>query len=139
MAILAALNSSTISRLKKTWEGLSNKHKATLEVLRKATEHTRNYAEYRAIIRSAVAPCLPFLGLYLTDITFCYDGNPAKRNSPLDPSLQLINFDRYQVSLFSSAACLSNLITNPPAPSPLTENREIRWRSTALPAILQSH
>lgn len=98
-AVLAALNSSTISRLKKTWEGLANKYKITLETLRKAIEHTRNYSEYRATIRAAVAPCLPFLGLYLTDITFCYDGNPQTRVSPLDPNLRLINFDRYQVCL----------------------------------------
>lgn len=96
MAILAALNSSTIARLRKTWDGLSTKYKAILEVLRKATECSRNYADYRATIRSAVAPCLPFLGLYLTDITFCYDGNPSHRTSPLDPNLRLINFDRYQ-------------------------------------------
>lgn len=98
MAVLAALNSSTISRLKKTWEGLSNKHKATLETLRRNTEHTRNYAQYRATIRAAVAPCLPFLGLTLTDLTFCQDGNAADRASPLDSTLRLINFDRYQVS-----------------------------------------
>lgn len=97
MAILAALNSSTIARLKKTWEGLSNKHKATLETLRRTTEHTRNYAQYRATIRAAVAPCLPFLGLTLTDLTFCQDGNAAERTSPLDSNLRLINFDRYQV------------------------------------------
>lgn len=96
MAILAALNSSTIARLKKTWEGLSNKYKAILEVLRKATECSRNYAEYRSHIRTAVAPCLPFLGIYLTDITFCFDGNPSHRASPLEANLRLINFDRYQ-------------------------------------------
>lgn len=98
MAILAALNSSTIARLKKTWDGLSNKHKATFETLRKTTEHSRNYAQYRATIRAVVAPCLPFLGLTLTDLTFCQDGNAAERASPLDNSLRLINFDRYQVS-----------------------------------------
>lgn len=65
MAVLCALNSSTISRLKKTWEGLSSKYKVLLDVLRKATEHSRNYAEYRAKIRNAVPPCLPFLGLFL--------------------------------------------------------------------------
>lgn len=99
MAILAALNSSTIARLKKTWDGLANKYRVILDGLRRATEHSRNYAQYRAAIRSAVPPCLPFLGLYLTDITFCYDGNPSHRPSPLDADLRLINFDRYQVRL----------------------------------------
>jgi hypothetical protein len=97
MAILCALNSSTISRLKKTWEGLPTKYRVILENLRKATEHSRNYAEYRSRIRNAVPPCLPFVGLFLTDLTFSYEGNPAERPSPVEPSLRLINFDRYQV------------------------------------------
>ncbi|KAI5477802.1 ras GEF [Pseudohyphozyma bogoriensis] len=96
LAILCALNSSTISRLKKTWEGLPSKYRVILETLRKATEHSRNYAEYRQRIRNAVPPCLPFLGLFLTDLTFSFEGNPAERPSPVEPSLRLINFDRYQ-------------------------------------------
>ncbi|KAL8293045.1 hypothetical protein RQP46_000739 [Phenoliferia psychrophenolica] len=96
MAVLCALTSSTISRLRKTWDGLSSKYRIILDTLRKATEHGRNYAEYRAKIRSAVPPCLPFVGLFLTDLTFCYEGNRASRPSPLDPSLSLINLDRYQ-------------------------------------------
>jgi son of sevenless-like protein len=99
MAVLCALTSSTISRLKKTWDGLSSKYTLSLEVLRKATEHSRNYAEYRGRIRNALPPTLPFLGLFLTDITFCYEGNSAQRQSPLDSTLGLINFDRYQVCL----------------------------------------
>lgn len=96
MAILCALTSSTISRLRKTWDSLPSKYRVILDTLRKATEHGRNYAEYRANIRSAVPPCLPFVGLFLTDLTFCYEGNRAERPSPLDPSLGLINLDRYQ-------------------------------------------
>ncbi|KAH8930025.1 ras GEF [Atractiella rhizophila] len=96
MAVVAALNSSTISRLKRTWDGLSAKNKNTLESLRKATEHTRNYAQYRGRLREAAPPCLPFLGLYLTDLTFCHEGNPNFRPSPIEPGLKLINFDKYQ-------------------------------------------
>ena len=96
-AVLAALGSSTIARLRKTWDGLSNKHKLTIESLRRLTDHARNYSEYRATLRAAQPPCLPFLGIFLTDLTFCLEGNPSHRASPLDPSLRLINFDRYQV------------------------------------------
>lgn len=35
------------------------------------------------------------LGLYLTDITFCREGNPATRPSPLDKDRTLINFMKY--------------------------------------------
>ncbi|GAA5821089.1 hypothetical protein JCM11251_001956 [Rhodosporidiobolus azoricus] len=94
-AVFTALNSSTIARLRRTWEGLAPKYKQTFEVLRKATDHARNYAEYRQKIRQAVPPCLPFVGLFLTDLIFVFEGNRAERPSPADPSLRLINFDRY--------------------------------------------
>ncbi|GAA6037621.1 hypothetical protein JCM8097_006147 [Rhodosporidiobolus ruineniae] len=94
-AVFTALNSSTIARLRKTWDGLAPKYKAVFEMLRKATDHARNYAEYRQKIRQAVPPCLPFVGLFLTDLIFIFEGNRAERPSPVDPSLRLINFDRY--------------------------------------------
>ncbi|GAA5988119.1 hypothetical protein JCM11641_000909 [Rhodosporidiobolus odoratus] len=94
-AVFTALNSSTIARLKRTWDGLAPKYKTSFEVLRKATEHARNYSEYRQKIRQAVPPCLPFVGLFLTDLIFIFEGNRAERPSPMDSSLRLINFDRY--------------------------------------------
>ncbi|KAG0659619.1 hypothetical protein C6P46_005110, partial [Rhodotorula mucilaginosa] len=94
-AVFTALSSSTISRLQKTWDGLAPKYRATFETLRKATDHTRNYAEYRQRVRQALPPCLPFVGLFLTDLIFVYEGNRAERVSPADPDLSLINFDRY--------------------------------------------
>ncbi|KAG8762081.1 hypothetical protein FRC11_011294 [Ceratobasidium sp. 423] len=95
-SILAALDSSTISRLSKTWMGLSAKNKARLENLRKLTDHTRNHYEYRARLRSIRGQAVPFLGLYLTDVTFCREGNPDKRVSPYDPTRTLLNFDKYR-------------------------------------------
>ncbi|SCZ94149.1 BZ3501_MvSof-1269-A2-R1_Chr1-3g01217 [Microbotryum saponariae] len=95
-AVLCALNSSTVARLRRTWDALAPKYRVLLDQLRKATDHGRNYAEYRATIRQAVPPCLPFVGLFLTDITMCSEGNPPFRPSPLDSSLRLINFDRFQ-------------------------------------------
>lgn len=109
MAVMTALNSSTIARLKKTWDGLNNKYRTILETLNKAVNHSRNYAEYRANLRHAQPPCLPFLGVYLTDITFCHEGNPTHRPSLLEPSLRLINFDRYQVRSLPSPSLGSQL------------------------------
>ncbi|QRW06659.1 Ras guanine nucleotide exchange-like protein [Ceratobasidium sp. AG-Ba] len=95
-SILAALDSSTISRLSKTWMGLSAKNKARLENLRKLTDHTRNHHEYRSRLRGVHGHAVPFLGLYLTDVTFCREGNPDKRVAPYDNSRTLLNFDKYR-------------------------------------------
>ncbi|WFD32774.1 Ras guanine nucleotide exchange factor bud5 [Malassezia sp. CBS 17886] len=79
MAVQGALNSSTVLRLKRTWQGLSSRSLALFEQQRELTEHTRNFAAYRASLRAARGPALPFLGLVLTDVTFCLAGNAASR------------------------------------------------------------
>lgn len=68
MAIMCTLNTSTIVRLKKTWELVSHKTKQVLENLRAVIDVSKNHAVLRARLRSHVPPCLPFLGTYLTDV-----------------------------------------------------------------------
>ncbi|KAI0300360.1 ras guanine nucleotide exchange factor domain-containing protein [Russula brevipes] len=94
-SILAALDSSTISRLQQTWAGVSQKQKLQLDSVRKLADHARNYHEYRSRLRETVPPAVPFLGLYLTDVTFCREGNPSHRTSPLAAEKKLINFSKY--------------------------------------------
>lgn len=94
-SILAALDSSTISRLRQTWAGLPQKYKVQMEALRKLADHSRNYHEYRSRLRNTSPPAVPFLGLYLTDVTFCREGNPSHRPSPRNPAKKLINFNKY--------------------------------------------
>ncbi|KAG6868993.1 hypothetical protein C0993_006515 [Termitomyces sp. T159_Od127] len=94
-SILAALDSSTISRLRQTWLGIPQKHKSQLESLRKLADHSRNYHEYRSKLRNTAPPAIPFLGLYLTDLTFCREGNPSHRVSPINPKKKLLNFNKY--------------------------------------------
>ncbi|KAG6837197.1 hypothetical protein H0H93_013424 [Arthromyces matolae] len=94
-SILAALDSSTISRLHQTWLGIPQKYKSQMESLRKLADHSRNYHEYRSRLRNTMPPAVPFLGLYLTDLTFCREGNPSHRASPVNPSKKLLNFNKY--------------------------------------------
>ena len=96
-------------------QGLSQKSKVQLEALRKLADHARNYHEYRSRLRNTAPPAVPFLGelrfapmiagfdangctypgLYLTDITFCREGNPSHRTSPKAPEKKLLNFNKY--------------------------------------------
>ncbi|KAG5638707.1 hypothetical protein H0H81_010689 [Sphagnurus paluster] len=94
-SVLAALDSSTISRLHQTWMGVPQKYKSHLETLRRLADHSRNYHEYRTKLRNTAPPAVPFLGLYLTDVTFCREGNPSHRASPVNPSKKLLNFNKY--------------------------------------------
>ncbi|WEW55523.1 Ras guanine nucleotide exchange factor bud5 [Emydomyces testavorans] len=96
MAIICSLNSSTISRLKRTWELVSQKTKHTLETLREIVDVSRNYAVLRSRIQNHVPPCLPFVGTYLTDLTFVDHGNQDTRTLTADGgSIEVINFDKH--------------------------------------------
>lgn len=90
MSILAGFNSSPIHRLKRTWEQLSNKISLTFENLERVINPQKNYAQYRETLHSVNPPCVPFLGVYLTDLTFIEDGN----TNYLKSNNQLINFSK---------------------------------------------
>lgn len=96
MAIICSLNSSMISRLKRTWEVVSQKTKSTLEYLRGIVDVSRNYSVLRNRIQNHVPPCLPFVGTYLTDLTFVDHGNQPLRHLPTDEGeMSVINFDKH--------------------------------------------
>ncbi|MCJ1374289.1 hypothetical protein MMC20_005521 [Loxospora ochrophaea] len=98
MAILCGLTSSTISRLKRTWEVVPAKTRADLEGLNAIVASSRNYASLRQRLQSQVPPCLPFVGTYLTDLTFVDVGNQTTRQLPGEgngESISVINFDKH--------------------------------------------
>jgi hypothetical protein len=98
MAIICSLNSSMVLRLKRTWEVVSAKTKARLEELKTITDVGRNYAVLRQRLQNHVAPCIPFVGIYLTDLTFVDVGNGTTRQLPSDSGregVSVINFDKH--------------------------------------------
>ncbi|KAI8071443.1 ras guanine nucleotide exchange factor domain-containing protein [Gongronella butleri] len=92
MAIISAFDNSAIGRLKKTWELLGGRTSQVLSQIRKLMGANRNFTEYREMIHSVNPPCIPFLGIYLQDLTFIEDGNPDY----LRKSDNLINFAKRQ-------------------------------------------
>lgn len=95
-SILCALNSSTIFRLKKTWDGLQAKHRQTWDELSKKFTHLRNYGEYRKLVSHSSAPGVPFLGMWLSDLTFLAAGNRTYRPNPQRPGADFVNFDKFR-------------------------------------------
>jgi hypothetical protein len=98
MAIICSLNSSMVMRLKRTWELVSTKTKARLDELKAVTDVGRNYAVLRQRLQNHIAPCIPFVGIYLTDLTFIDVGNGTTRQLPGDSgcdSVSVINFDKH--------------------------------------------
>ncbi|KAI9149171.1 Ras guanine nucleotide exchange factor A [Paramyrothecium foliicola] len=103
LAIICILNSSTISRLLKTWDAVSQKRKDALRTLQEIVEPAQNHKALRTRLHDHVSPCLPFLGMYLTDLTFVDIGNPATKHISLgndteddgQNGLTVVNFDKH--------------------------------------------
>ena len=74
--IIAALNSASVGRLKLTWRELKPKTVNQWERVQAALASTSSYKDYRSLIARCEMPCLPYLGVFLWDLTFIEDGNP---------------------------------------------------------------
>ncbi|CAJ0917345.1 1483_t:CDS:2 [Entrophospora sp. SA101] len=90
MSIVSGLNSSPIYRLRRTWETVPARHIQTFEMLKKIMNASKNFSEYREMLHRINPPCVPFLGVYLTDLTFIEDGN----QNTLKKQKNLINFSK---------------------------------------------
>lgn len=76
MGVVAGINMSSISRLKNTFLEIDKHIKSTLDSLQILLNPGSSFKNYRQVLRNATPPCLPYLGSYLTDLTFMEDGNP---------------------------------------------------------------
>ncbi|KAG4431913.1 hypothetical protein IFR05_012600 [Cadophora sp. M221] len=76
-SIISALGTAPIHRLKRTWDQVPAKTTTVLESMRRLMGSTKNFGEYRESLHLANPPCIPFFGVYLTDLTFIEDGIPS--------------------------------------------------------------
>ncbi|XP_078248499.1 ras-specific guanine nucleotide-releasing factor RalGPS2 isoform X8 [Pogona vitticeps] len=78
MAVLSGLQSAPIFRLTKTWALLSRKDKATFDKLEYVMSKEDNYKRLRDYISSLkMTPCIPYLGIYLSDLTYIDSAYPS--------------------------------------------------------------
>lgn len=96
MQVVLALGAGTIRQLKSTWAGVDPQNTAALDELERLVGPVRNFARLRAELSSLdpALGCVPFLGLYLSDLTF-----NAERPSFVVADLgHLVNFERFRTS-----------------------------------------
>ncbi|XP_073427413.1 ras-specific guanine nucleotide-releasing factor RalGPS2 isoform X2 [Dendrobates tinctorius] len=78
MAVVSGLQSTPIFRLTKTWALLSRKDKTTFEKLEYVVSKEDNYIRLRDYIKSLkMTPCIPYLGIYLSDLTYIDSAYPS--------------------------------------------------------------
>jgi len=76
--IIGGLGNSSVHRITKTFQQIDSRQKKVLDDMRFLTNPLKSWANYRKTIHEVDPPCVPFIGVYQTDLTFIEDGNPTK-------------------------------------------------------------
>jgi len=75
-ALIAGLNSPPIRRLKRSWELVNQRLQQTFDSVERTLDSGRSFQNYKEELKRVHPPCVPFLGVYLTTLTFIQDGSP---------------------------------------------------------------
>eukprot|EP00002_Diphylleia_rotans_P026277 TRINITY_DN5229_c0_g1_i1.p1 TRINITY_DN5229_c0_g1~~TRINITY_DN5229_c0_g1_i1.p1 ORF type:complete len:1023 (+),score=199.17 TRINITY_DN5229_c0_g1_i1:71-3139(+) len=89
-AVTSGILSSAIHRLKYTRAGISDSTQKMLQHLSSVISPYASYKDYRRAIDAVNPPAVPYIGVYLTDLTFIEHGNPDFFN-------KLINFHKREL------------------------------------------
>ncbi|EPQ02730.1 Ras-specific guanine nucleotide-releasing factor 1 [Myotis brandtii] len=76
LEITSSMNRSAIFRLKKTWLKVSKQTKALIDKLQKLVSSDGRFKNLREALKNCDPPCVPYLGMYLTDLAFIEEGTP---------------------------------------------------------------
>lgn len=96
MAVMSGLNRASISRLKKVWERVPLRHVEVFHQLEDVMTPLGNFKYYRQLLAEArdKKPIIPYLVVFLRDLTFINDGNEERLPLPQKPDIKLPNFEK---------------------------------------------
>lgn len=105
-AILCALQSSPVFRLEKTWSLLPRNVQLKYERQRELFQTENNWANLREFLATTPLPCIPYLGLYLTDLVYIDVVHPKSGGMDSNKRIEQINevvstITRFQQSDYS--------------------------------------
>jgi hypothetical protein len=76
LEVLSGLRCNAVNRLKKTKMNISENHQMKFKELEKISDPYKSFKNLREIIKEQPPPCIPYIGMYCTDLMFIEDGNP---------------------------------------------------------------
>ncbi|KAJ3439061.1 guanine nucleotide exchange factor [Anaeramoeba flamelloides] len=89
MEIISGLHRASVARLRKSWDRISKQKREAFEDLTALMGANRSYKRFRQHVKERKnKPVLPYLGVYLTDLTFIEHGNKDNTEN------HLINFKK---------------------------------------------
>lgn len=90
-AIISGIYASPVNRLHESWKLVSRELQNTLRELDDLMISTKNFLKYRLTLKNVGnRPCIPFFGVYLSDLLFTHNGNPDY----VDKSRGAVNFTK---------------------------------------------
>lgn len=93
MEIYAGLTSSPVYNLKRTWALVPPKWKNIFSELETLLSRAGNFKNLRQRMKSAACPCIPYIGLFLSDLTFVDVGNRSEVNGMINFSKRMMLAD----------------------------------------------
>uniref|UniRef100_A0A8D0CVI8 Ras protein specific guanine nucleotide releasing factor 1 n=1 Tax=Sander lucioperca TaxID=283035 RepID=A0A8D0CVI8_SANLU len=91
LEITSSLNRSSVFRLKKTWLKVSKQTKGLIDKLQKLVSSEGRFKNLREALKNCDPPCVPYLGMYLTDLAFIEEGTPNYTED------NLVNFSKMRM------------------------------------------
>jgi len=85
--ILSGIENAAVHRLQTTWKNIPPSVREIYQALKELISSSHNFKDMRNTLKNSNPPCLPYLGIFLTDLTFVIEGNSNNVNG-------LINFTK---------------------------------------------
>lgn len=114
IALSSSLQESSVFRLKKTFSALSQSKLGLIQQMKAVFDPSSNYKVFRCLYNSCQGPCIPFVGIFLSDVTFTEEGNKEFVNG-------LVNFQKR--SLISDI--ISQALAHQSNPFPFQPNESL--------------
>ncbi|EGC32264.1 hypothetical protein DICPUDRAFT_155787 [Dictyostelium purpureum] len=138
MLIISGLSCSSVTRLRGTWGALSSHRREKFDQMERFVNMEGNFKQYRMLLSEINGtPCIPFVGLYLMDLTFIDEGNPSyigvdlvnfvKKRLEANLILRFLSFKNVPYC-FEPVAFIQNMILDS---SPMSE-KELYDKSVAI-------
>jgi len=108
-AVVTGLQSVPIYRLAQTWKSVPRKERTTFEKLGVFLSDENNRKTLRDHMNAAKLPCIPHLGMYLTDLSFLQNLSTRGHSAQVDTIMNMIAYCQNSTYGESYTPCLLNV------------------------------